>query len=130
MSRLFGSLIGQARALLADLHHERAVHRVLQNLRVTPAASAQPYVVLVVDVNAVLLVHPRIVRSRSPVAEHVALLVEFQDERRGRAAHLAERWLHFQPFDRVRVVPPMNHPDVILGVDPDTDRGAENPMVR
>ena len=69
MSRLLGSLIGRpppppggACAFLPDLHDELAVHRVFQNLGITSTASAQPHVVLVVDVDAVLLVHPRIVR--------------------------------------------------------------------
>src|SRR5215470_14849668 len=120
----------KARAILPDLHDELAIRGVFQDLRIGTAASSEPHVVLLVDVDAMLLVHPRIARSGSPVSEQIARLVELEDSWRGRTADLAEGRFHLQALDRVLVVPPMNHPDVILSVDPNAYRGPEIPMIR
>jgi hypothetical protein len=120
----------QTRAFLAHLHHELAVLRVLQDLGIAAAAAGQPHVVHVVDVDAVLLIHPRIVRSGAPMAEQIALLVELEDERRRRAAQLAEGRLHFLTSEGVRVVTPMHHPHVVLRVHPHAHRGAKHPVIR
>ena len=95
-----------------------------------PAVAADPDVALVVDEDAVVRVGPFVALARSaPVPQQVARLVELEDRRRARAAltrlHL-ERL--FVVAERRRAA--MDDPDVIVGVHPDADRGAENPVIR
>jgi hypothetical protein len=76
-----------ALALLADLQHELAVHRELEQLAVLLAVAGEPDEVVVVDEDAVLVLRPFIARSgTTPVAQQVARRVEQQHRRRGLAA--------------------------------------------
>src|SRR5262249_59681164 len=86
--------------LLADLQHEFAVHRELEELPILLAIAGKPDEVGVVDEDAVLVLRPlKAGAQAAPVADHITCLVEYQDWRRPDAA------LGFGP-GLVRAAPP------------------------
>src|SRR2546427_8638064 len=118
-------------AVLAHLQQELAVLGELQHLRVLRAVAADPDIALVVDEDAMVRLGPLVAHSRAaPVPHQVAGLVEHQHRRRAAAA-FAGRWAELQALlvvvERGRTA--MDDPDVVLLVDPDTDRHAEQPVV-
>src|SRR5882672_7089811 len=118
-------------AVLAHLQQELAVLGELQHLRVLCAVAADPDVALVVDEDAVVRLRPLVARSRAaPVPHQVAGLVEHQHRRRAAAA-LAGRRIELQALlvVVVRGRAAVDDPDVVLLVDPDADRHAEQPVV-
>ena len=118
-------------AVLAHLQQELAVLGELQHLRVLRAVAADPDIALVVDEDAMVRLGPLVARSRAaPVPHQVAGLVEHQHRRRAAAA-FAGRRAELQALlvvvERGRAA--MDDPDVVLLVDPDADRHAEQPVV-
>src|SRR5262249_9733382 len=111
------------RAEMADLQQELAVLGELEDLRVLLAVAADPYVTLVVDVDAMIRLRPLVARSRTaPRTHQIALRIEDQ-YRRSRAAAFGDRRVELGA--PLVVVQPartaMNDPDVVLLVDPDAD---------
>src|SRR5256885_3958957 len=118
-------------AVPAHLQQELAVLAELQHLRVLRAVAADPDIALVVDEDAMVRLGPLVARSRAaPVPHPVAGLVEHQHRRRAAAA-FAGRRAELQALlvvvERGRAA--MDDPDVVLLVDPDTDRNADQPVV-
>ena len=112
-----------ALALMPDLHQELAVARELQDLRVLVAAAAEPDVVLIVHVDAVLELRPLVAGARAaPRRDERAVGVEFEHRRRG--APDRSRLVRLQ---RRRA---MGDPDVVARIDGDADDRADDPVVR
>ena len=108
---------------LADLHHELAVLRELQDVAVVRAAvAANPDVALVVDVDAVVGRRPRVTRTAlpAPTAEQGTVGTELENRRRDLAA--LGGLLVGRAFDLIEHVGTMHDPHVILGIDPEPDR--------
>ena len=85
-----GLAVHHARALLAELRHELAVARELQDVRVGTAVAADPHDALVIDDDAVVRVGPVGMQRRTAPAVHdVAGRIE-GDHRRRRVAALAD----------------------------------------
>ena len=123
-----GSGVGVALALIAvaDLHHEFAVGRELQDLvvpdRLHPRLAigrtidaADPHETLGIDVDAVLALRPLVARCvAAPGAQEIAIGIEHQDRRRG--------------LREIRVLQgprPMNDVDVALRVRIDVGHVSE-----
>ncbi len=125
--------VGVALALvaLADLQHELAVLRELQELvvgdRLKPGrplrravVAADPDEALVVDMDAVLALRPLVARAgAAPGLDEIARRVEHHDRRRRHRGLLR--------LERAR---PVQHPDVVLRIDGDAGRIAELPLRR
>ncbi len=112
-----------ALTLAADLHHELPLARELQNVRVFLPAAAQPDMVCVVDVDAMLEVGPLVALARTAPRRHdVAGGIEFDHRRRGVPDRSGFVWLQ-----RCRA---MDDPDVIARVHVNADHGADQPSVR
>ena len=117
------SLLPRALALMADLHQELALARELQDLRVLLAAAAQPHVVLVVDVDAVLELRPLVARARS--APRDSSVPSTSNSSTGGAARQIDRVSLGCSVDGRCV-----DPDVIAGIDGDAGDRSKNPVVR
>ena len=117
------SLLPLALALTPDLHQELALARELQDLRVLVAAAAEPHVVLVVHVDAVLELRPLVAGAGPAPRRHErAVGVELEHRRR----RLPDR----SRFVRLQRRRAMRDPDVIARVDRDAGDRADNPAVR
>ena len=121
-----GVVAAAALAGAADLQQELAVLGELQDVGVAGRVPADPDVTLVVDVDAVLALGPLVaVAGTAPRPQDVALGVELDDRRRGDAAH------PFLPaLPGVEGQRPVEHPDVVVGVDVDARDLPEHPVVR
>ena len=117
-----------AGARLAELGDELAVLGELQDLGVVGAVAADPDIALIVHEDAVVGFRPVIARTgAAPGVEEIARFVEFQNRRRGLAASaLTMLQLAYGAVDGLGA---MNHPDMIVIVDIDTDRHAHHPMM-
>ena len=108
-------------AVLRELHHVHAVAR------------AHPHEAVVVDVDAVLLVEPRVAVTGwgpAPGAQHLALRVEFQHRRRGNAA-VGDRRLDGCPdLLRSEARRHVDHPQVVPIVHEQPADVAQDPVVR
>ena len=95
------------------------------------AVAADPHVAFVVDGDAVVRIGPVVALARAaPVADQIAGLIELEHRRRRRAALRGRRIRGRVHFARLERAGAMNDPDVILRVDRDADRLAEDPVVR
>ena len=136
-----------ARAVLADLQKELAVSRELQDG--VPVVTGQPHVVLPIQRDAVHGRRPLVAcAGRAPMSDHVSFRVKFDDRRRLRATEFGDRarrsgrrgaatarrrrWIaHHRAKIRVdRRLATMNDPDVIAGIDGETNNRSENPVIR
>src|SRR6267378_5949804 len=119
-------------AVAAQLHQELPLLGELEDLGVAFAVAAQPHVALVIDVDPVRPFRPLVARSRTAPGPHqVAGLIEHQYGRGGTAA-LGDGRILFEPLF-VDVQPSraaMDHPDMVLLVDPHPDGPAEQPVIR
>src|SRR5205823_14528013 len=95
------------------------------------AVAANPHVAFVVDGDAVVRVGPVVALPRSAeMADQRAGRIELENRRRRRTAlrrRRVGRRVHFARLERAGA---MDDPDVILRVDRDADRLAEDPLVR
>ncbi len=123
--------IGAAgRAGMADLLEELSVRGEFEDLVVGIVVAGEPDIAVVVDENAVLVLRPFIALARpAPVAQQIALDVEFQYRRRGLAAAARRRRLHRLLLVVEQGARTMDDPDMIVLVDRDAGDLAENPIV-
>ncbi len=106
-------------AVLGELHHVHAVAR------------AHPHEAVVVDVDAVLLVEPRIpVAGPAPGSQHLALCVQLQYRRSGNAAISDGRLDGCANFLWREAGWHVDHPQVVLVVHEQSTNVPENPVVR
>ena len=101
---------------------ELAVLGVLEDGAVVGGVAGDPDEALLVDVDAVLVGHPRPGLGTAPALDEIAVGVELHDRRRRRAALVARR-LQRRAFlvvgERAR---PLQHPDMVVGSDRDARR--------
>ena len=118
-----GVVAALALSLPPDLHQELSGSCELQNLCVLVAAAAEPDIVSIVYMNAVLELRPLVPGCwTAPKRDEGSLCVEFKDGRRGLPdrsclVRLQRRWT-------------MRDPDVIAPIDCDADDRADEPVVR
>ena len=119
-----------AAVILADLLEEFSLWREFQDL-VAVVVAAEPDIAVAVDVNAVLVLHPRLARGgAAPGGEQIALGIEFQNRRRGFAA-LGFRRIGLRTLLIIKQGGrTMDDPDVVLAVHGDAGDLAKDPVFR
>jgi hypothetical protein len=122
-TEIFGVVAATALPRVTDLPQEPALAGKLKNVRVLVAAGAEPHVILLIHVDAVLELRPFIALCRSaPRREERTVAVKLKDRRRGAP-------------DRSRLVRlqrgrPVDDPYVIAPIYRDADDRADDPVVR
>src|SRR2546423_6450636 len=128
---MLGIVRAAAKPWLADAQHELAVAREFVDM---PAGGldvvADPDEIIVVDMDAVTVVAPLVVRAvAAPALHHLAVLVEFDHRRRRHAAFdvAVGRGALFAGVEGART---LVDPDMILRVNGDAADGTDDPVVR
>lgn len=118
---------------LADLQHELALARELQNVMIGAVVAGDPHKTLIVDVYAVFLPGPVITlivfRGPPPAAHVIAVGIELDHRGRGDTAAVGGRLGLRAFFIGEQGVRAMQQPHVIAFIDRDAGDLAENPIV-
>src|SRR5581483_2088196 len=114
---------------LADLAHELAVARELQDRAVILGVAAQPDETLAVGEDTMFAADPLVAGAAAPAAQEIALGIELHDGRRRHAALAARRRQGRASFIGCERAGPLQHPDMILSVDGQATDLPEQPVV-
>src|SRR5215510_14273195 len=129
-AEMLGVVRSARRAGLADPHHELAVARELEDVPAGLDIVADPDEVVVIDMDAVPVVAPRVARAiAAPALHHLAVLIEFDHRRRRHTAFHVRRGRRAL-LARIERAWALVEPDVVLRIYRDAADFANDPVVR